>query len=134
MENNNTNATPYTDITRSISAELGKLRGEMPDTLRGFSALAKGATQDGALDKKTKELIAIALSVAARCDPCIGFHVQTYVQLKGTRAELTDALGMAVYMGGGPSLMYAAKTSAAFDEFSAAAAAAASAGTAPASA
>ena len=136
-----TNATPYTDLTRSISAELAQLRTEMPDTLRGFSALAKAATQDGALDKKTKELIAIALSVAARCDPCIGFHVQTYVQLGGTRAELADALGMAVYMGGGPSLMYAAKTSAAFDEFSAVAAAAVSAaatapaaGTAPASA
>ena len=124
---NNNTVTPYTDLTRGISAELAKLRGDMPDTLRGFSALAKGATQDGALDKKTKELIAIALSVAARCDPCIGFHVQTYVQLGGTRAELADALGMAVYMGGGPSLMYAAKTSAAFDEFSAAAAAAASA-------
>ena len=137
MENN----TPYIDLTRSISAELAQLRTEMPDTLRGFSALAKGATQNGALDKKTKELIAIALSVAARCDPCIGFHVQTYVQLGGTRAELADALGMAVYMGGGPTLMYAAKTSAAFDEFSAAAAAAVSAaatapaaGTAPASA
>ncbi len=136
-----TNATPYTDLTRGISAELAQLRTEMPDTLRGFSALAKGATQNGALDKKTKELIAIALSVAARCDPCIGFHVQTYVQLGGTRAELADALGMAVYMGGGPSLMYAAKTSAAFDEFSAAAATAVSAaatapaaGTAPASA
>ncbi|WP_027996729.1 carboxymuconolactone decarboxylase family protein [Simplicispira psychrophila] len=119
------NDTPYTDLTRSISAELGKLRSDMPDTLRGFSALAKGATQDGALDQKTKELIAIALSVAARCDPCIGFHVQSYVQLGGTRAALADALGMAVYMGGGPSLMYAAKTSAAFDEFTAAAAAAA---------
>ena len=123
----NNTATPYTDITQGISAELAKLRTEMPDTLRGFSAMAKGATQDGALDKKTKELIAIALSVAMRCDPCIGFHAQTLVQLGGTRAELADALGMAVYMGGGPSLMYAAKTSAAFDEFSAAAAAAASA-------
>lgn len=134
MEKNSTapTTTVYTDLTRGISAELGKLRSDMPDTLRGFSALAKGATQDGALDKKTKELIAIALSVAARCDPCIGFHVQTYVQLGGTRAELADALGMAVYMGGGPSLMYAAKTSAAFDEFSAAAGAAAAA--APASA
>ena len=121
----NNTATPYTDITQGISAELAKLRTEMPDTLRGFSAMAKGATQDGALDKKTKELIAIALSVAMRCDPCIGFHAQTLVQLGGTRAELADALGMAVYMGGGPSLMYAAKTSAAFDEFSAAAAAAA---------
>ena len=123
----NNTATPYTDITQGISAELAKLRTEMPDTLRGFSAMAKGATQDGALDKKTKELIAIALSVAMRCDPCIGFHAQTLVQLGGTRAELADALGMAVYMGGGPSLMYAAKTSAAFDEFSAAAAAAAAA-------
>lgn len=128
MENNN--ATPYTDLTRGISADLAKLRTEMPDTLRGFSAMAKGATQDGALDKKTKELIAIALSVAMRCDPCIGFHAQTLVQLGGTRAELADALGMAVYMGGGPSLMYAAKTSAAFDEFSAAAAAAAAAASA----
>ena len=130
MENNNTNATPYTDLTRSISADLAKLRGDIPDTLRGFGALAKAATQDGALDKKTKELIAIALSVSMRCDPCIGFHVQTLVQLGGTRAELAEALGMAIYMGGGPSLMYAAKTSSAFDEFSAAAAAAA----APASA
>ena len=128
----NNTATPYTDITQGISAELAKLRTEMPDTLRGFSAMAKGATQDGALDKKTKELIAIALSVAMRCDPCIGFHAQTLVQLGGTRAELADALGMAVYMGGGPSLMYAAKTSAAFDEFSAAAAAAAASASASA--
>ena len=128
----NNTATPYTDITQGISAELAKLRTEMPDTLRGFSAMAKGATQDGALDKKTKELIAIALSVAMRCDPCIGFHAQTLVQLGGTRAELADALGMAVYMGGGPSLMYAAKTSAAFDEFSTAAAAAAASASASA--
>lgn len=115
--------TSYTDLTRSVSAELAKLRSEMPDALRGFSALAQGATQEGALDKKTKELIAVALSVAARCDPCVGFHTQALVKLGATRAELAEALGMAVYMGGGPSLMYAAKTSAAFDEFSAAAAA-----------
>ncbi|MBY0453968.1 MAG: carboxymuconolactone decarboxylase family protein [Burkholderiaceae bacterium] len=115
----------YLDLTREISADLGPLRTEIPDTLRAFSALAQAATKDGALDKKTKELIAVALSVAARCDPCIGFHTQTLVKLGTTRAELAEVLGMAVYMGGGPSLMYAAKTSAAFDEFSAAAAAAA---------
>ena len=64
----------------------------------------------------------MALSVAARCDPCVGFHLQALVKLGATRAELADVLAMAVYMGGGPSLMYAAKASAAFDEFSAAAA------------
>jgi len=61
----------------------------------------------------------VALSVAARCDPCIGFHIQSFVKLGGTKAELEEMLGMAVYMGGGPSLMYAANTLAAFEEFSA---------------
>lgn len=117
--------TSYTDLTRGISAELGRLRGEIPDALQAFSALGKTACAEGALDKKTKELIAVALSVAARCDPCVGFHTQALVKLGATRAELAETLAMAVYMGGGPSLMYAAKTSAAFDEFSAAAAAAA---------
>ena len=120
----------YVDLTRDISAEMGKLRQEIPDVMRGFGALAQAATKDGVLDAKTKELIAIALSVAVRCDPCVGFHAQALVKLGATRAELAEVLGMAVYMGGGPSLMYAAKTSAAFDEFTAAAAAAA----APASA
>ena len=117
--------TSYTDLTRGISAELGRLRGEIPDTLQAFSALGKAACAEGALDKKTKELIAVALSVAARCDPCVGFHTQALVKLGATRAELAETLARAGYMGGGPSLMYAAKTSAAFDEFSAAAAAAA---------
>ena len=126
--------TSYRDLTQTVSRQLGTLRTSTPDVMKAFSDLGRAATADGALDKKTKELIAIALSVAMRCDPCIGFHAQTLVQLGGTRAELAEALGMAIYMGGGPSLMYAAKTSAAFDEFSAAAAAAPSAGTAPASA
>ena len=117
--------TSYVELTRDISAEMGKLRQEIPDAMRGFSALAQAATKDGVLDAKTKELIAIALSVAVRCDPCVGFHAQALVKLGATRAELAEVMAMAVYMGGGPSLMYAAKTSAAFDEFTAAAAAAA---------
>ena len=118
-------STSYLQLTRDISAEMAKLRQEIPDTMRGFSAMAQGASKDGALDAKTKELIAVALSVAARCEPCVGFHAQALVKLGATRAEMAETMAMAVYMGGGPSLMYAAKTSAAFDEFSAAAAAAA---------
>ena len=117
--------TSYVELTRDISAEMAKLRQEIPETMRGFSALAQGATKEGVLDAKTKELIAVALSVAARCDPCIGFHAQALVKLGATRAEMAETMAMAVYMGGGPSLMYAAKMSAAFDEFTAAAAAAA---------
>lgn len=112
-------STPYHDLTQHISAQLGSLRSGMPALMKGFADLGRAATAQGALDKKTKELIAIALSVAARCDPCIGFHMQALVKLGVTRAELDETLGVAVYMGGGPSLMYAAKAIAAFDEFSA---------------
>ena len=62
--------------------------------------------------------MALALGAAARCDPCIGYHLQTLVKLGPTRQELDETLGVAVYMGGGPSLMYAAHAIAAFEEFS----------------
>ena len=62
----------------------------------------------------------MALGVAAHCDACIGFHVQRLIKLGVTRKELEEALGMAVYMGGGPSLMYAADALGAFEELSAA--------------
>ena len=107
----------YQDIIKDTSAEIAKLRAEIPDTLRGFSAMAQGASKPGALDAKTKELIAMALSVAARCDPCVGYHAKALVKLGATRAELDEMLGMCVYMGGGPSLMYAAAAIAAYEEF-----------------
>lgn len=110
-------AKDYKQITAGVSANLAKLRGGIPDTTRGFSALAQAATREGALDKKTKELIAMALSVAARCDPCLGFHAEALVKLGCTRAEFEDMLGMCVYMGGGPSLMYAAHALEAFEQF-----------------
>ena len=111
------NANGYRDLTKAVSANLATLRKDLPDVMNGFSALAAAATRDGALDKKTKELIALALGVAAHCDACIGFHVQALVKLGASKAEIEEALGMAVYMGGGPSLMYSANAIAAFAEF-----------------
>ncbi len=108
----------YKDITRDISASVAKLRKEIPDVMSGFSALSQAATKDGALDKKSKELIALALGIAGHCDGCIGFHVQALIKLGVTRAEFLEVLSMAIYMGGGPSLMYAADALSAFEELS----------------
>jgi AhpD family alkylhydroperoxidase len=107
----------YTDLCGGISTNLRKLRKDTPQIMQAFSALAQAATSDGALNKKTKELIALALGVAAHCDGCIGFHVETLVKLGATRQEVEETLGMAVYMGGGPSLMYAADAIAAYEQF-----------------
>jgi len=108
----------YRELTQGVSRHLATLRDHTPEVMKSFGALGRAATAGGALDAKTKELIALALGVAARCDPCIGFHVQALVKLGVTRQELDEALGVTTYMGGGPALMYAASAVAAFDEFS----------------
>lgn len=107
----------YPEITQSISRNIRVLRKDVPEAMQGFSALAQGATKDGALDRKTKELIALAIGVATRCDGCIGFHSEALVRLGATRQEVEEALAMAVYMGGGPALMYAADALDAFAQF-----------------
>ena len=116
-----TTTASYDDLTKGVSHHLVTLRADVPDVMRAFNDLARAATRDSSLDKKTKELIALALGVAAHCDPCIGFHAKALVQLGATRAEVEEALGVAIYMGGGPSLMYSANAVAAFNEFAAAA-------------
>lgn len=108
----------YPDITKRISSGMKILRADITDTMQGFSAMAQGATKDGALDKKTKEFIALAIGVSTRCDGCIGFHTKALVELGTTKQEFEEVLGMAVYMGGGPSLMYAADAMLAFEQFS----------------
>jgi AhpD family alkylhydroperoxidase len=107
----------YRDLTQAISAGLSTLRASTPDVMKSFGDLGRAATAAGVLDAKTKELIAMALSVAARCEPCIGFHAKALARLGATRQELDETLGVTTYMGGGPSLMYAAHALAAFDEF-----------------
>jgi AhpD family alkylhydroperoxidase len=108
----------YRALTQRVSADLATLRTGAPGTLKAFNELGRAATAEGALDSKTKELIALALGVAARCDACLGFHVQALVKLGVTRAELDETLAVAVYMGGGPSLMYAANAVNAYEQFS----------------
>jgi len=109
---------PYADLTRAVSKNLTPLRNHNPELMQGFGALSKSALAPGALDEKTKELIAMAIGVASRCDACLGFHAKALVRLGATAEEFREMLGVAVYMGGGPSLMYAANALAAFEEFS----------------
>ncbi len=108
----------YKNIIADISSYSAELRKLIPETMAGFGAMAKAATQTKVLEEKTKELIALALGVAARCDGCLGYHAKSLVRLKATREEVAEVLGMAIYMGGGPSLMYAADALRAFDQFS----------------
>lgn len=110
--------TQYQDANRKNMRRAKDLAAAIPGVMKGFQELTGAAIADGALDGKTKELISLALGVAARCEGCVAFHAQALVKLGATRAEVAETLGVAIQMGGGPSMMWATEAMAAFDEFS----------------
>jgi AhpD family alkylhydroperoxidase len=107
----------FKSITQAISKTLLSFRKEAIEPMNGFDLMAKSAMSEGVLSILQKELIATAIAVSTRCDGCIGFHVRALVRLKATREQINEMLAVAVYMGGGPSLMYAAEVLQAYDEF-----------------
>lgn len=109
----------FVTLTNDVSQALATLRREIPDTMAGFSALAKGALEPGALSAVDKELIALAIGVSSRCDACIGYHVKALIKLGVSREQFMETLGVCTYMGGGPTLMYAAEAVRAYEEFTA---------------
>ena len=108
----------WTEFMDETVENIGVLAKEMPETAKAFTTMGTFAKKSGALDEKTKELMALGIAIATRCDSCIGFHVKSLIRLGITREELVEALAMATYMGGGPSYAYSAKALKAFEEFS----------------
>ena len=111
-------AKDYVAMSKELTGYMGKLHKALPEAMTGFSGLVKGATHDGVLPEKTKEMMSMAIAVAKQCDGCIALHMQKLVRLGITEAELMETLGVAIVMGGGPSLMYAAEAVRAFEQFS----------------
>lgn len=111
----------WPEMATELSAAIKQVRLGSPEVMKHFSAMAAAATAGGALDSKTKELLAMAISVAIRCDGCIAFHAKAALQHGATRAEIMETMGLAIYMGAGPSLMYAAQAVEAYDQFAEAA-------------
>jgi AhpD family alkylhydroperoxidase len=94
--------TRWPETTKELSAQLRSLRGGAPEVMKAFAGIAQAALAPKALDGKTKELIALAIAVAVRCDDCIAFHVKAALDNGASRDEITEAFGMAIYMGAGP--------------------------------
>ena len=107
----------WPEVAGNLSQALRPLRQGAPDAMAAFAGLARAALEPKALSTKTKELIALAISVATRCDGCIAFHAEAAVRQGASRDEVMETMGMAIYMGAGPSVMYAAQALEAFDQF-----------------
>ena len=103
--------------TDGLREPLREIRAGSPEVMKAFSAIAQAALKPDALDAKTKELIALGISVSIRCDDCIAFHAKAASDRGATRQEVLETLGMAIYMGAGPSVLFASHAIEAFDQF-----------------
>jgi AhpD family alkylhydroperoxidase len=106
----------FREKVRRVKKYRARLDRELPDLMRSFTRLYDAATAPGSLDTKTKELIGLALGVAARCDECIAIHMREALKSGATDAEIIEVLGVNIEMGGGPAVMYAAHALAALEE------------------
>ena len=88
----------------------------MPKVNSAYRDLSGTCKKAGALDYKTKELIALSLATGLRCEPCIGFHARALGHMGVSREEISEALSMVILMSGGPGHSYVGKALEAYDQ------------------
>lgn len=104
-------------ILDELRAPSRALREQIPGMFEGYGQLHQAVFSDGALDSKTKELIALAIAVSKQCDGCIASHARAAERRGASEAEVAEALGVAVAMNGGPGTVHAPRAFEAFQEF-----------------
>ena len=110
----------FVEIQGEVMTGMGALGAEAPEVMNSFMGLHEAATADGALSKRTKELMALAIAITVRCDGCIAFHVKDALEAGASRGEIVETIGVAIMMGGGPSVVYGSEALAALEQFTAA--------------
>ncbi|MFP5417298.1 MAG: carboxymuconolactone decarboxylase family protein [Actinomycetes bacterium] len=105
------------DVMDALKEPAAKLRELIPNVYAGYTATHRAVFTDGALDRKTKELIALAVAVATRCDGCIASHARGAARMGATPDEVAEALGVTILMQGGPGTVYAPRALDAFYDY-----------------
>jgi len=109
--------TDYLDTYRHYAEQMQVLGERLGAPMAGFSQLHNASVAEGALSSKIKELIALAIGITVRCNGCIAFHVHDALKAGASAQEVLETIGVAVMMGGGPSVIYGITAMEALDQF-----------------
>ena len=107
----------HDEILRELREPTRSLRGAIPETWAGFTALHQAAMSDGEIPRQLKEVVALAISVVKRCDGCIAYHARAAAKAGATAGEVAELLGVALLMDGGTASVYAPRAWDAFSGF-----------------
>jgi AhpD family alkylhydroperoxidase len=109
-------ATDHVASLHRLKGLLIELGHHAPGPMGGFARVHQASQADGALPRATKELMALAISIALQCEGCIGYHLNDALKAGATRPEIIETIGVAVMMSGGPGTVYGAEALAALDQ------------------
>lgn len=107
----------YPEYYKKLNSGMKALGQAAPDVMKGFGALHKASLKPGALDTKMKELIALGIAIAARCDGCIAAHVHASLEAGASKEEITETVSVAILMGGGPAVVFGVAAMQALSQF-----------------
>jgi AhpD family alkylhydroperoxidase len=105
-QTNSSNEKEMTMYDTENLKKLPKLGKNVPGSMKAFQNLNQAVFAEGALDPKTKELIAVAVSISAQCPYCIEVHNANAKKAGATEAELTEAIFVAVAIGAGAAVTH----------------------------
>ena len=109
----------WTDMLGTLKRSHNRLGSTNPKMLEAYRGVAAAQGSNGALDAKTRELIAMAVAVTTRCDGCISSHAAAAAKAGATEAEMSDALGVAIALNAGAAYVYSLRAMEAYGELKA---------------
>ena len=107
----------WNEYRKQLAVGVKEVAQLSPDTIKGYTTLAAAGGNTNLLGAKTRELIALAVAVTARCDGCITVHTEAAIKNGATNEEIAEALGVAVAVNAGAALVYSARVMDAFNEY-----------------
>lgn len=108
----------HEDRYQQLMEGFRSLHTVQPAAMDGLTRLHRAGTTDGALSRKHKELMALAIGITQHCEGCVSMHMRDAVKAGATEEEVADAIGVAILMGGGPASVFSTIAWEAYTEFS----------------
>ncbi len=104
-------------ILDTLRPQHRALRQAIPGVYKAFNEMGAAALAEGELSTAVKELMAVAIGVVHGCDGCIASHARAAARAGASKQQAAEAIGVAIFMNGGPATVYGARAYEAFCEF-----------------
>jgi AhpD family alkylhydroperoxidase len=96
--------TDYKTLIKNLTTGSKNLGNDLPIIAHAMNGLILDNLKDTVLSGKQKELIALGIAIALRCESCLALHIASALRLQSSHEEIMDAVGVAIVVTGGVAI------------------------------